>query len=136
MCLFIFRLVIRTYRTTPPPPTVLLEIAFLALILFIVLDWSIYIPGQKGGSSFALITSSTMVTTQQVVLSSLVGLAAWQSGSSSTVAASTTAGNDTITNDTYFYGQSPPIYPSREFAFGKGLGVFVTLEEFGYRANG
>lgn len=77
-----------------------------------------------------------MVTTQQVVLSSLAGLAAWQSGSSSTVAAAMTARNDTITNDTYFYGQSPPIYPSREFSFGKGLGVFVTLEEFVYQANG
>ncbi|EFY98463.1 beta glucosidase (glycoside hydrolase family 3) [Metarhizium robertsii] len=80
-----------------------------------------------------------MVTTQQVVLSSLVGLAAWQSGSSSTVAASTTARNGTITNDTYFYGQSPPIYPSPEMTGGsqwaaayqkaKSLVSQMTLEE-------
>lgn len=29
------------------------------------------------------------------------------------VAAAASASSDVITNDTYFYGQSPPVYPSR-----------------------
>lgn len=28
-------------------------------------------------------------------------------------AAAASASSDVITNDTYFYGQSPPVYPSR-----------------------
>jgi beta-glucosidase len=35
-------------------------------------------------------------------------------------------GGDVITDDAYFYGQSPPVYPSREsFLFFGGGGIFV-----------
>ncbi|MGH7965975.1 MAG: hypothetical protein ACRERD_29850 [Candidatus Binatia bacterium] len=59
-----------------------------------------------------------MVTTPQVLLSGLAGLASLRGSSPSAfaVAASTgtdTASNGTIISDTYFYGQSPPVYPSR-----------------------
>ncbi|KHN94331.1 Glycoside hydrolase, family 3 [Metarhizium album ARSEF 1941] len=77
--------------------------------------------------------------THQVVLSVLAGLAVWQNGCPNAAAASATAGKNAVTNDTYFYGQSPPIYPSPETTGGsewaaayekaKSLVAQMTLEE-------
>lgn len=50
---------------------------------------------------------------QRVLLSAVAGLAA-------------AASNDTITSDTYFYGLSPPVYPSREF-FSSYLRAFEEI---------
>ncbi|KAK2609284.1 hypothetical protein QQS21_002219 [Conoideocrella luteorostrata] len=85
-----------------------------------------------------------MVATQRVWLSGLASLAALQSSSNCfTVAEAAadngTAMNDMITSDTYFHGQSPPVYPSPEITGGtewaaayqkaKMLVARMTLEE-------
>ncbi|OAA45700.1 Glycoside hydrolase, family 3 [Metarhizium rileyi] len=80
-----------------------------------------------------------MVTTLQRILSALAGFAAWQSGMPNTVAATAITGNDPITDDAYFYGQSPPVYPSPEVTGGsqwaaayqkaKALVAQMTLQE-------
>ena len=81
-----------------------------------------------------------MVTTPQVLLSGLAGLASWHGASQKSFAfASSSSDNGTITNDTYFYGQSPPVYPSPEMTGGdawaaaykkaKTMVAQMTLEE-------
>ncbi len=46
-----------------------------------------------------------------IICGGLAGLAALHHGG---VAAAAAAADDLITSATYFYGQSPPVYPSRE----------------------
>jgi hypothetical protein len=50
----------------------------------------------------------------RIMLSALAGSAVWRNGVSSAVADAATTGDDPIADDAYFYGQSPPVYPSRE----------------------
>jgi beta-glucosidase len=55
----------------------------------------------------------------------LAGLAALPKQSGSWVGQDGDDG-DVITDDAYFYGQSPPVYPSREsFFLGGGRGIFT-----------
>jgi beta-glucosidase len=55
-----------------------------------------------------------------ILLSGLAGLAALpKRGGSGSVAVA----QDIISNDTYFYGQSPPVYPSRECFLGLDRGA-------------
>jgi len=53
-----------------------------------------------------------------IIGAGLAGLAALHRGGGGGGAAAATTGNSSdgvITNDTYFYGMSPPVYPSRKF---------------------
>ena len=52
-----------------------------------------------------------MVAVPLILLCGLAGLAALPKGSGQKDAARDAA--DVITHDSYFYGQSPPVYPSR-----------------------
>ncbi|QUC20405.1 uncharacterized protein UV8b_04646 [Ustilaginoidea virens] len=87
-------------------------------------------------------SSPAMITTLQAVLRGLLGLAALQGSTRSlsmTAAAAADPSNDNITSDSYFYGQSPPVYPSPEMTGGgewkaayqkaKALVAQMSLEE-------
>ena len=49
-----------------------------------------------------------------IIAGGLAGLAALPRGGGSGSGVVGVAAQDVITNDTHFYGQSPPVYPSRE----------------------
>lgn len=55
-----------------------------------------------------------MVSPSRALLSGLVGLGALRPGTVLAAEGSSHGAADIITNDTYFYGLSPPVYPSRE----------------------
>lgn len=55
-----------------------------------------------------------MLSPSRVVLSGLVGLAVLKHGTVLAATSSSQSRGGVITDDTYFYGQSPPVYPSRK----------------------
>lgn len=54
-----------------------------------------------------------MVAVPLILLCGLAGLAALPKGSASSSKDNSRDAQDAILNDSYFYGQSPPVYPSR-----------------------
>lgn len=70
-----------------------------------------------------------MVAVPLILLSGLAGLAALPGKSSGSGDRRT---EDAIADDTHFYGQSPPVYPSREFIRAMRRLGGVLISDSGY----